>query len=75
MDIDVNTSVVTEITFSTMANIIRNSKKVNFLYRNNFCSDIHYEAHLELKYLKVFVQTRCRETIACLVTGFLHKMV
>lgn len=36
MDIDVSTSVVTEITFSTMANIIRNSKKVNFFIGKSF---------------------------------------
>jgi len=28
-----------------------------FVRNNDFCSDIHYETHLELKYLKVSVQT------------------
>ena len=32
--------------------------KVSFFLRNSgFCSEMHYETHLELKYLKVFVPT------------------
>jgi len=41
-----------------MANIT-NSKKGQFVFvrNNDFCSDVHYETHLELKYLKVSVPT------------------
>ena len=45
-----------------MANFTNSKKRVySFLRNNNFCSDIYtyiqYKTHLELKYLKVSVQT------------------
>ena len=40
-----------------MANITYSKKGKIFLRNSDFCSDIRYEIHLELKYLKVSVQT------------------
>jgi len=57
-----------------MADITNAKKRVNFSYfffflRNNFCSDIHYEIHLELKCLSkhwfgCVMAQRCNNCIA-----------